>query len=83
MDNNNIIINCVVSPASDDWGSRSCRYRKTFLVELSDGTFDEIGRWFGDERWPNIETSDLVGKTIEEAHDMYHNDDVAYIKSWV
>ena len=60
------------------------RYRRCFMVELTDGSYHDIGCWYTDERFVSLsEAESLIGNTLQDAETRLHNEDVARIRGWV
>jgi len=75
VDTSPVIVNATVVPVE--------RYYLAIMVELADDTYEDVWRWFSDERRPNVTTDEIIGLTADAARTLFSVDDVAYIRSWV
>jgi hypothetical protein len=55
------------------------RCQNTVMVQLEDGTLKDVFDYFWDEI--SFRAEEFVGLTEDEAHDLFHQRDVAYLRS--
>lgn len=64
------------------------QYYGYVMVELANGEFHDVDRWFWDERQADFAGDweaklSLEGLSMEEAHSRFHENEVRRIRSWV
>ena len=55
------------------------RYKDTVHAVFNDGTEDDLFSYFNDELF--FSENEFIGKTEDQAHDLFHKKDIAYLRS--
>lgn len=78
------VLDCRILPPKKNWSDpfvhhMQDQHQATVIGDMSDGKSITLFRYFDDEL--RFTPSEFIGLTEDESHDLFHEKDIAYLRS--